>query len=170
MAHPLILGFFDQRAPAAAAARAVHALGVEPTDLSIVSRDHQDEGWIAEQVGGTPGVEIADSRSAARLGELSGLILAAIAVGLPGGGSLVAAGPLAAGLGEAAGHVAGSLASVLEAAGLPEEEAAHWQSRIEAGTVLVGVHVRRVDDDASVETVLREHGAERILRASWSDE
>ena len=169
MAHPLILGFFGQRTAAAAAARAVHALGVAPADLSVVSRDHQDEGWIAAEVGGTPGVEIEDSRPASRLGELGGLILAAIAVGLPGGGSLVAAGPLAAGLGEAAGHAAGSLVSMLEAAGLSDQEAAHWQSRIEAGTVLLGVHVRE-DRGASVETVLREHGAERIVRASWSDQ
>lgn len=168
MSHPLVLGFFGNRAAAAAAARAMHTLGVERPDLSIVGRDHEDEGRIAAQVDGTPGVEMEDSRPAARLGELSGLILAAIAVGLPGGGSIVAAGPLAAGLGEAAGHMAGNLASILQAAGLSDQEAAQWQSRIEAGTVLLGVHARTASPE-SVEAALRAHGAERIVHASWND-
>jgi hypothetical protein len=109
MSHPLLMALFRDRAAAAAAARDMHKLGIPRGDLSVVAVDHQTEGAIADEVGGSPGSEIEDSRAAGHLGELGGLILAAIAIGMPGTGAVVAAGPLAADLGEAAGHVAGRL-------------------------------------------------------------
>lgn len=60
MPHPLLIGLFRDKATAAIAAREVHALGVAQADLSVVAADHQAEGRIAEEVGGTPGVEIED--------------------------------------------------------------------------------------------------------------
>jgi hypothetical protein len=89
----------------------------------------------------SPGADIEDSRPAARLGELGGLVLAAIAVGMPGIGSIVAAGPLAAGLGEAAGHVAGGVAATLKASGVPGPRAEQMEKAVERGRVLLAVHV-----------------------------
>lgn len=166
MPHPLLIGLFRDKATAAIAARALHTLGVGKADLSVVASDHQAEGRIASEVGGTPGVEIEDSRPAARLGELSGFILAAIAVGLPGTGAVVAAGPLAAELGEVAGHVVGNLSSVLVKAGLSEAEAIEWERVIQTGAVLLGVHARTVSQDA-VEKALRHSGAERVVRTEY---
>ena len=109
------MALFGDVSAAAAAARGAQALGVDRSDLSVVARDHQDEGRIANQIEASPGSEIEDSQAASRLGELSGYILAAIAIGLPGTGAVVAAGPLAAELGEVAGHVAGQVAGDLKA-------------------------------------------------------
>ena len=81
MSHSLLLALFSDVTSAAAAARAAHALGVDRADLSVVARDHQDEGRIANQIDASPGSEIEDSPGASRLGELSGYILAAIAIG-----------------------------------------------------------------------------------------
>src|SRR5918996_1082345 len=103
---------------AAAGARALHAAGVGREQISVVARNHDEQGALAEQMDATPGADIEDSRRAAVLGELSGQVLAAIAIVLPGIGPIVAAGPLSAGLGEAAGHVAGGVASALESAGV----------------------------------------------------
>lgn len=166
MSHPLILALFRDRSSTAVAARAVRALGIDAGSLSILARSHEDEGEIAEAGGGTPGVEIEDSRPAARLGELSGFILAAIASVMPGIGPIVTAGPLAAELGEAAGHVAGSVSSMLTRAGLSPAHASEWQARIEAGEVLLGVHVRTSSEEA-VCAVLQSHGAEKVARAQW---
>ncbi len=166
MTHPLVLALFRDRGRAARGAAAVRALGIDRADLSIVSRTHEDEGLFAREVGATPGAEIEDSRVAARLGELGGQILAAIAIVLPGIGPIVTAGPLSADLGEAAGHMAGGVASVLGRAGLPEARAAEWQQRVRRGEVLVGVHVR----EAEVETVgsaLRQSGADEVEIAEW---
>lgn len=168
MSHPLVMALFPDRASAEAAARDVHSLGIPHTDLSIVASNHQLEGTIADEVDGSPGSEIEDSRAAGRAGEIIGSIVGAIAVGLPGTGAIVAAGPLAAELGEAAGHLAGRLSSILMKAGLSDVEAADWQRRIQVGAVLLGVHARTVNA-AKVEAILASHGVKRIVATEWED-
>jgi hypothetical protein len=168
MSHPLVLALFPSPAAAAAGARAVHATGVTRDQISIVSRNHDEEGAFAEQMDGTPGSDIEDSRPAARFGELSGLLLAAIALVLPGIGSIVAAGPLSAGLGEAAGHVAGGVASALIGAGVSESRAVALQRAVEQGSVLIGVHAE-AGTVAAIRDALRESGATEVDTANWSE-
>ena len=74
----------------------------------------------------------------------------------------MADGPLAAGLGEAAGHVAGGIARALHQAGLERGEADHWQQQIEQGAILVGAHV----DEATVPAVPRTYSAATGLHPS----
>ena len=80
MSHPLVLALYADAATAAAAARALHGVGVSRDQISVVSRNHDEEGVLAEQLDASPGADIEDSRPAARLGELSGHVLAAIAL------------------------------------------------------------------------------------------
>jgi microcystin degradation protein MlrC len=168
MSHPLLMALFPDSRTAAAAARDVQLTGVAPEDLSVVASSHRREEEIAQQIGGSPGTEIEDSPAAGRLGELGGYILAAIAIGLPGTGAIVAAGPLAAELAEAAGHAAGDLKATLEKAGLSELEAGQWQSQIQAGAVLLGIHARRVKG-ADVESALERHSGGKVIRTQWKD-
>jgi hypothetical protein len=169
MSHPLILALFDSPSDAARAARELHQIGVARQRISVVARNHEEEGALADAMGATPGADIEDSRTAARLGELSGQVLAAIALVLPGIGPIVTAGPLSAGLGEAAGHVAGSVASVLSNAGVPESRAEALQQAVEAGAVLIGVHA--VESDPSrVRDILNQSGARDVETARWADE
>ena len=167
MSHPLVLGLFDNPTDAAAAARALRVLGLPQQQVSIVARSHDAEGEVAEAAGASPGSELEDSRAASRLGELSAHLIAAVALMLPGIGPIVADGPLAAGLGEAAGHVAGGLARVLERVGLPADHASAWESSVESGAVLVGAHT----DDAHVAAVtdaLHANGAKRTAHGVWA--
>lgn len=168
MTHPLVLALFPDSGRASAAARAVRALGVDRRDLSIVARNHEAEGELAERLGGSPGVEIEDSRTAAALGDLGGHLLAAIAVVLPGVGPIVAGGPLAAGLGEAAGHMAGGLSSVLRKSGLARSEAERWEQSIERGEILLGVHVRSGGVEA-IRAALQRSTATDVATLSWED-
>lgn len=168
MSHPLVLALFDSPAAAAAGARAVHALGITRDQISVVSRNHDEEGAFAEQMDATPGSDIEDSRRAARLGELSGQVLAAIALVMPGIGPIVAAGPLSAGLGEAAGHVAGGVAAALSGAGVPEAQAEALQRAVEQGAVLLGVHASP-GQAAAVRDALARSGATEVETANWSD-
>jgi len=92
MSHPLVVALFSDLSQAAAAARELHAAGVGRDQLSVISRNHDEESNYAAEIGGSPGAEIEDSRTAARFGELSGYFLAAIALVLPGIGPIVAAG------------------------------------------------------------------------------
>ncbi len=168
MSHPLIVALFRNPEAAAIAARELHATGVTRDQISIISRSHDEESSFAADVGGTPGVEIEDSPTAARLGELSGYLLAAIALVLPGIGPIVAAGPLAAGLGEAAGHAAGGVASALTGAGLPHDRAEALQTAVEGGAILLGVHT--VDSKVDVvRAVFAAAGATEIETGQWAE-
>lgn len=167
------MALFRDLSSAAAAARGAHALGVDRADLSVVARDHQDEERIATQIEGSPGSEIEDSPTASRLGELSGYILAAIAIGLPGTGAVVAAGPLAAELGEAAGHVAGQVVGDLKAtlmkSGMSEPDADGWRAQIENGrAILLGVHARGVNV-SEIEKILSDNSTGRVVCTQWDD-
>jgi hypothetical protein len=168
MPHPLVLGLFGSATAAATAARELRALGVPQSRVSIVARTHDEEGSIARAAGATPGSELEDSRAAGRLGELSAHLLAAVAVGLPGIGSLVADGPLAAELGEAAGHVGGGLVRTLERAGLSRDHADTWERQIGEGAILVGAHV---DPALAVPAsdLLRSAGAVDVLQGAWPE-
>lgn len=168
MPHPLVLALYPSTSAAAAGARAAHAAGAERDRISVISRNHDDDAALAAQMDATPGVEIEDSRTASRLGELSGYILAAIALVLPGVGPIVAAGPLSADLGEAAGHAAGGLASALTAAGVNKERALAFQNGVREGAVLIAVHT----DEARVldfRAALEGSGATMVETANWTE-
>lgn len=168
MSHPVVLGLFEHATAAADAARGLRALGVPRERVSIVARSHDEEGEIARASGASPGSEMEDSAPASRLGELSAHLLAAVALVMPGIGPIVADGPLAAGLGEAAGHLAGGIGPALEHAGLQTARAQDWESRIRAGAFLVGGHV----DEAAVapaRDVMAQAGAADTAVGTWSD-
>lgn len=166
--HPLVLGLFASADKAISAARALRAMGVPHERVSIVARSHDEEGSIARASGGSPGSELEDSAAASRLGELSAHVLSAVALVMPGIGPIVADGPLAAGLAEAAGHAAGGIARTLERAGLDRNEAERWESSVRQGALLVGAHV-----DAATITranqVLMGAGAEHVAQVDWFD-
>ena len=168
MAHPLVLALYPDASTAAAAARALHAVGISRDQISVVSRNHDEEGVLAEQLDASPGADIEDSRPAARLGELGGHVLAAIALVTPGIGPIVAAGPLAAGLGEAAGHVAGGVASTLQGAGLEGQRAEALERAVRNGALLLGVHATAATAEAVREAMAP--GASTVLTATWSNE
>jgi hypothetical protein len=166
MPHPLVLGVFDGLPAAAHAARAVHALGVSARELSVVARDHDEAGALARELGATPGAEIEDSRPAGRLGELSAYLLAAVAVGVPGLGPVLTAGPLSAEFGEAVGHAAGGLGSVLRQVGVPSAMATAWADRVQRGAILLGVHATPANAEA-VQGAFEQSGATAIAVAQW---
>lgn len=169
MSHPLVLAVFDTAEDAARAARALNTVGISAEHLSVVARNHEEEGDLATRIGATPGAEIEDSRVASRLGELSAQVLAAIALVLPGVGPIVAAGPLAAGLGEAAGHVAGHLSAILERAGVAGDRAHAFERAIEAGAVLLGAHVRSGANVAAICEALEQNAGREVTVAEWVD-
>jgi hypothetical protein len=173
MSHPLLMALFKDVSSAAAAARELQGLGLDRADLSVVARDHSDEGRIANQIDASPGSEIEDSPVMHRLGEMSGYILAAIAIGLPGTGAVVAAGPLAAEIGEAAGHVGGQVVGDLKGTllktGVSEEEAEKWRTVVENGeAILLGVHARNVSK-AEVERILAAQSDSKVVHTTWDD-
>lgn len=168
MPHPLVLALFHDTPAAAEGAQRLRSLGLDRSDLSVVAATHRIEGALADEMGASPGAEFEDSRPAARLGEIGGHVLAAIALVLPGIGPIVGAGPLSAELGEAAGHAAGRLASVLEDAGLSRTQAVAWETAVGHGALILGAHVRRGEPVGARDNLLQS-GAVEVVVASWKD-
>jgi hypothetical protein len=166
--HPLVVGLFDSASKAITAARALREMGVPHERVSIVARSHDEEGAIARASGASPGSELEDSLTAARIGEIGAHLLSAVALVMPGIGPIVADGPLAAGLAEAAGHVAGGIARTLERVGLSRAEADAWESKIKRGGLLVGAHVT-AEMIAETQRALTSSGAERVATVEWAD-
>jgi hypothetical protein len=166
MSHPLVLGLFSTPSMATDAAGGLHALGIRRESISVVAHTHADAQALADRMDATAGVDLEDSRPAARLGELGGKVLATVALVMPGIGPIVAAGPLAAELGEIAGHVAGGLASALTSAGLEHGRAEALEGAVARGAVLVGVHVAEADV-ARVRDSLSAAGATQIDLVTW---
>jgi hypothetical protein len=166
--HPVVLALFTDAASAANAARGLRACGVARERVSIVARSHDEEGRVARVAGASPGSEIEDSGPASRLGELSAHVLAAIALVMPGIGPIVADGPLAAGLGEAAGHLAGGIAGTLKQAGVAPEASQEWENRIRDGAFLVGAHVQEPHVTSAVD-VMRQAGSRDVVVGTWPD-
>jgi hypothetical protein len=166
VSHSLVLALFPTASHASNGAQALHASGIAKEHISVVAHDHVEARALADRMDATTGVELEDSRPAGRLGELAGWVLATIAVAMPGMGPIVAAGPLAAELGEAAGHAAGSLASVLKGAGVSADRADALQHDVEQGAVLLGVHVPPADVDR-VRDSLSAAGATQLDVATW---
>jgi hypothetical protein len=101
------------------------------------------------------------------LGGLTGLLIAAGVVAIPGLGPLLAGGVLASALGvtgasvvagTGVGAAAGGLVGGLIGLDIPESEARHFEAGIRSGRVLVLVHTsERVEESL---TILRRHGGE----------
>jgi hypothetical protein len=159
---------FEDPSSAAKAVSELHRLGVSREQISVVARNHDEEGALADAWEATPGAEVEDSRAAARLGELGAHVIAAIAIVMPGIGPIVAAGPLSAGLGEAAGHVAGGIASVLSAAGVPPGRARVLQEEVQRGAILLAVHLRG-GQVPPAEAIVRDAGAGTVDIVNWEE-
>ena len=84
-----------------------------------------------------------------------------------GVGPIVAGGPLAAELGEAAGHAAGSVADHLERAGLARVDADVVEAAVEKGNWLLGVHVR-TGAASEVRAALSAAGATAVYEGAWA--
>jgi len=120
--------------------------------VSIVARTHDEEGALAQASGASAGSEIEESRPHHVLASWRALA-AAVAVAIPGVGPIVADGPLAAALGEAAGHAAGDISRALEHARLEAGRSGRWEKRIEGGRVPRRAHV----DRPPIETALTSY-------------
>src|SRR5262245_21510656 len=167
MSHPLVIALFDTPDAADRAAKALRAHGVTADRVSIVAQTHDEEGILARAADASPGSEIEDWRPASRLGELGAHLIAAVALVMPGIGPIVANGPLAAGLGEVAGHLTGGIARSLESAGLSASAAEDWESRVANGAVLIGGHASAPAEAEAVRALLTDAGASRVATCNW---
>src|SRR4051812_23776904 len=147
-----IVGMFEARPEAESAIHRLKASGVGTELISIAMRDTSEAADLVETTGAndmsaegaTAGVV-----SGAAVGTLIGLALVGSTFVLPGVGTFLIGGPLAAALtGAGIGAASGGLLGGLIGAGIPEHEAQHYASGLEEGHILVTAQVP--DDQAPV--------------------
>ena len=158
-----VVGLFDNRTSAEGAINRLLADGVDRDSISIAMKDAREATALSEATGtndlsaegATAGVV-----SGAGVGALVGIALIGSTVLLPGLGTFLIGGPIAAALtGAGIGAASGGLIGGLIGAGIPEEEAKHYSAGIDRGGIFVSASVtdgkvaeaRRIMDDEGSE-------------------
>ncbi len=152
--QPMLTGMFSDRESTENAYNALHERGYSKDDINLIMSDETRKKYYSDENDhselGTKAAESAGTGSAigGTLGAIVGIIAAiGTSVVIPGLG-LIIAGPIAAGLaGAGAGGIAGGLVGALVGSGIPEDRAKIYESGINDGHVVMGVHPRN-DDDA----------------------
>jgi len=168
-AEKTVSAIFKERDQIDGVVRRLLDRGISRDDISVVGKNFHSETKIAGFIT-KKDVIFGGLRQGAIFGSLFGSALALLTgVGVlfvPFVGTLVAAGPLGAALlGAASGAIAGSagagLVSALVTLGMPEEKAAVYQTRIEAGDFMVAVEVP-ADKSGEIQLLLESAGGEEI--------
>lgn len=158
--HTTVVGVFDDRTDAEQALQALKAAGFQPGQIDVAAL-HTPEpqgvdhavGHAATRVDGTTGI-----LAGGLLGGVTGWLLAASTVAVPGLGALVAAGALVGALGGAGiGAATGGLLGYLLDHGLTQTEASYYHERVKHGAALVIVRAEGRETDA--QTIMQRHGA-----------
>lgn len=159
-----VVGLFDSRTDAENAIQRLQSNGVSRDSISVAMRDAKEQATLTETTGANDlSAEGATAGlvSGAGVGALVGLALVGSTVVLPGIGTFLIGGPLAAALtGAGIGAASGGLVGGLVGAGIPEDEATAYAAGIDEGGVFVSAHV----PDAQTPTVRRifdEEGSTR---------
>jgi len=155
-----VAGTFTDREEAAAAIRELQEHGFTDEHIGYAIRDGGVSAAGSDLAAGDMVGETAGGAATGALtgGLLGGLIGAAAALLLPGIGPIVAGGILASALGGAAiGATAGGLLGALTGMGVPEEEAAYYESEFQAGRAVVTVRAEGRAEEAAA--ILSRHGA-----------
>ncbi len=156
----IVAGVFDDHADAERALQALRAAGVDPAQVGVASLQHREPMGAPGTPTEHPQIHVDETTgilAGGLLGGVTGWLLGAATVAVPGIGALVAAGALVGALGGAGiGAAAGGLAGYLVEHGLPHEEAHYYHERVHAGAILVTVHAADRADE--IRAILQAHG------------
>ena len=160
-----VVGMFETRGEAEAAITRLNALGVGVDAISVAMKDPGDGGLGLAETTGTHDLTeegtAVGAVSGAAVGTIVGLLVAGSTFMLPGIGTFLVAGPLAAALtGAGIGAASGGLVGALVGSGIPEPEAHHYLAGVEAGRVVLAVHVPETSA-AEVRRAFDEEGSQR---------
>ncbi|PWB26110.1 hypothetical protein [Flavobacterium sp. HTF] len=167
----ILTGMFSDRESTERAYNTLNDRGYSKDEINLIMSDetrkkhysdHDDHSEL-----GTKAAETAGTGSAigGTIGAIVGVIAAlGTSLVIPGLG-LIIAGPLAAGLaGAGAGGITGGLIGALVGSGIPEDRAKLYESGINDGHVVLGVHPRNNEDAEYFEQEWKSNKGENIYR------
>ncbi|MFN8636854.1 MAG: general stress protein [Chloroflexota bacterium] len=161
-----VVAVFEDRDDAQDAINALRDAGFMADDISILARDRDTAGRLAEDTGTEAATGAATGALAGGLlGGVAGWLVGIGALAIPGVGPIIAAGPLAAALGGAAiGAAGGGIIGALTGAGIPEEEARYYDTEFRQGGIVVTVQARGRYDEAH--DIMHEYGGRDATHTS----
>jgi hypothetical protein len=169
-----VVAVFHDRDDAQDAINAMRDAGFRADDISILARDRDVSGQLADDTGTEAAAGAATGALAGGLlGGVAGWLVGIGALAIPGVGPIIAAGPIAAALGGAAlGAAGGGVIGALTGAGVPEDEARYYDEEFQRGGIVVTVQARGRYDEAR--RILHEYGGMDATRgtatfSSWSE-
>jgi hypothetical protein len=153
-----VVAVFHDRDDAQDAINALRDAGFMADDVSILARDRDVAGQLADDTGTEAAAGAATGALAGGLlGGVAGWLVGIGALAIPGIGPIVAAGPIAAALGGAAlGAAGGGIIGALTGAGVPEDEARYYDEEFRRGGIVVTLQARGRYDEAR--RIMHEYG------------
>jgi hypothetical protein len=153
-----VVAVFDDRTDAQDAINALRDAGFMADNISILARDRDEAGRLAEDTGASVAAGAATGALAGGLlGGVAGWLVGIGALAIPGVGPIIAAGPLAAAIGGAAiGATGGGIIGALTGVGVPEEDARYYDTEFKRGGIVVTVQAHGRYDEAR--TIMRQYG------------
>ena len=164
-----VMGMFDTKTEAKSAIERLQASGFRSDAISLAMKDHHETKELTEATG-THGLSAIGATSGmvsgAGVGILVGLAIAGSSIVLPGVGTFLIGGPIAAALtGAGLGAASGGLIGGLTGLGVPHEEAEHFSAGMERGHALVAARVEN-EKVTEVRRILDEEGSLRSYIAT----
>lgn len=161
-----VVSVFDDRDDAQDAIEALRDAGFRADTISVLARDRDMAGTLAEDTGAQTAAGAATGALAGGLlGGVAGWLIGIGALAIPGVGPIVAAGPLAAALGGAAiGAAGGGIIGALTGLGVPEDEARYYEEEFRQGGIVVTVQAAGRYDEAH--DILHEYGGRDATHTS----
>ncbi len=176
----IVLGVFSERVSAEDAISKLEAKGYNPKDMSILMKDKAEGKDLSSDTGASNVAEgaVSGAGTGAVVGGIAGLLAGTV---LPGLGGFLIGGPIGAALGltgaaastvsgAATGALAGGIIGALTSTfGLSDEEAKTYETRINAGGILVAVPAR-VGQEEEVKAVMNQYGADNVKFVQNNDQ
>src|SRR3954452_14340778 len=138
-----VIGIVDTQVQAEQVITALTNAGFRAQHISALLPDKQGtKDFAHEHNTKAPEGAVTGAGAGGAVGGTLGLLAGIGALAIPGLGPFIAAGPILAALsGAAAGATVGGVAGALVGLGLPELEAKRYAGKVEAGNILLSVHV-----------------------------
>jgi uncharacterized protein (TIGR02271 family) len=151
------VGYFRDRAAADAAYDDLVSSGFGRDDVSIMGRGREGGTGLADD-------DHVGAGEGAAVGGITGLLIGAAAMLIPGIGPIVAVGPLAAGLagavtGGVTGVVVGGITGALTDAGVDHDTATYYDERFKQGGYLLTVRAHDMEYEKA-RMILERHGGD----------
>ncbi len=160
-----VVGIFDGPGHAEQALNKLQAGGFTPAQVSVVARDNAEVTQLAEHTDMVAEGAGTGAVTGGLLGGLGGFFLGISAMVIPGIGPIVGAGIIAATLaGAGIGAAAGGLIGALTAQGVSAEDAAGYQERVRAGSILLTIHAESDEQAQHASDIFDASGGGSVRR------